>query len=498
MNRRQFLRRAGAGTLLAVSFGHGGLERPLASSTPRPNLVFIMADDHALEAVSAYGSHLKDYARTPHIDRLAREGMRFTNCCCNNSICSPSRASILTGQYTHVHGVHRNSQEISRGSPWFSVALQQAGYDTAVVGKWHLADRPKGFAEYWIAEEQGTYFDPALRTPHGMVKKTGYATDVYTDLALDWLNKRRQDRPFCLCLHLKSPHIPFEYAPRHADLFENVTIPEPPTLYEDVQTTSPLLKSQLRTQLDAAHSYYDRFKGDSRTVMAAASDHRSRVAAAYQHLVKKYLRCVAAIDENVGRVLAALDDLGLSDDTVVVYTSDQGYLLGQHGLYDKRLILEESLKMPLLVRYPKEIAAGAVNDDLVMNVDFAPTFLDYAGVPVPAAMQGRSLRPLLQGMSPNDWRDAVFYAYWDESPAHWGMRTARFKIVCFPQTEQIEFYDLQADPREVRNVAGEQAYAHIIAFCRLRLTALMREVGISRRQLPRFREMYIPESQAKA
>lgn len=448
-----------------------------------------MADDHAVEAVSSYGSYLSHYAKTPNIDRIGREGMRFTNCCCNNSICSPSRATFLTGQYSHKNGVLGLGGTINDTAPWFSTQLQQAGYQTCVVGKWHLGNKPKGFSQYWVTKGQGKYFNPTFNTPDGIVKKQGYSTDVYTDTALQWLKQRDTNQPFCLCLHFKAPHAPYDYPERHKNLLEGVKVVEPENLHEDIAKTSPMLKNMLKAQMDARQGYYDRMKNDKDMPQEHRNltDHRSRVSAAYQHLIKKYIRCITANDDNVKRVLNYLDNQGLTDNTIVIYTSDQGYWLGQHGLYDKRLILEESLKMPLLVRYPKKIKPGSVNDKLVMNIDFAPTFLDYGGARIPEVMQGRSLRPLLQGKDPGDWRDAIFYCYWGAAPTHWGVRSDRYKLVRFPQTDEIEFYDLKRDPTEMHNVAKDPKYAKAIAKSRKQLARLIQEVDIQPEQFPKYK-----------
>ena len=379
-----------------------------------PNIVFILSDDHALEAISCYGGLLKDHAKTPNIDRLAREGIRFTNVCCNNSICSPSRASILTGQYSHVNGVRGLNGTIAANAPWVSVELQRAGYQTAVFGKWHLGNTPKGFDDYGVTRKQGKYFHPTFSSPRGQKKYKGYSSDIYTDVALAWLKQRDREKPFALMLQFKAPHHPYDYPERHDKLLEGLTVPEPPTLYENIEKTSPLLKARLVQQMDRNRSYYQRHKNDERPRMDPhdPSKPRERVRVAYQHMVKKYIRCVAAVDDNVGRVLAYLDTEGLAEKTLVVYTSDQGYWLGQHGLYDKRLILEESLKMPFIARLPSEIPAGRTCDAICSNVDFAPTLLDFAGATAPKTMQGRSMRPLAAGETPDDWRQSVFYPDW--------------------------------------------------------------------------------------
>lgn len=450
----------------------------------KPNILFILSDDHALEAIGAYGSWLKDYVKTPTIDRLAAEGMRFNNLCVNNSICSPSRASILTGQYSHKNGVLNLGGYINDSSPMFSEELKRAGYQTAVFGKWHLKSNPRGFDAWAITRGQGSYFNPNLETANGLQKLTGYYADVYTDLSLDWLKQRDKSKPFALCVHYKGPHHPYDYPERWARLLEGVTVPEPPTLHEDVEATSPRLKARLPQQLAGNKSYYDRHKDDKEPVMQSAGDDaKSQASAGYQHMLHKYIRCVAALDENIQRLLDQLTAEGIKDNTLIIYTSDQGYWLGQHGLYDKRLILEESLKMPLIVRYPKEIRPGAVNDDLCSNVDFAPTLLDYAGLAVPSSMQGCSLRPLLQGKVPADWRQAIWYAYW-AGPPHWGVRTTQYTLVRFPGTADFEFYDLSRDPLQQRSFHADPAYAATIAATQRVLEEMMREVGIGASELP--------------
>ncbi|MCA9194157.1 MAG: sulfatase [Planctomycetales bacterium] len=461
--------------------GNSFVSSVAAEENSRPNILFILSDDHALEAIGAYGSWLKDVVQTPTIDRLANEGMRFENMCVNNSICSPSRASILTGQYSHRNGVLNLNGSINENSPMFSEELQRAGYQTAVFGKWHLKSDPRGFDTWAITRGQGNYFDPNLETPNGLQKLNGYYADRYTDLSLEWLAQRDKSKPFALSVHFKGPHHPYDYPERHATLLEGVHIPEPPTLHEDVVSTSPRLKAQLPQQLSRNNSYYERHKNDRVPKMDPANDDsESQAKAAYQHMLHKYIRCVAAIDENIHRLLDQLAAEGIMDDTLVVYSSDQGYWLGQHGLYDKRLILEESLKMPLIVRYPKSIAAGTVDRHLCSNVDFAPTLLEFAGVPIPATMQGKSLWPLLRGESPTDWRQAIWYAYW-AGPPHWGIRTTNHTLVCFPGTNEVEFYDLLQDPLQQRSMQEDLKSIEMITSL---MEQTMQEVGISNQELP--------------
>jgi len=452
-----------------------------AQAAKRPNILFIMSDDHAAEGIGAYGSWLKDYVHTPAIDRLAAEGMRFTNVCCNNSICSPSRASIISGQYSHVTGALNLGCELKPNAPSYIRELTNSGYETCVVGKWHMKQFPRGTSDYAVTVGQGSYFNPTLHRPNGKREKyQGYYADRYTGWALKWLKQRDKTKPFYLSLHFKGPHEYFDYPERWAKLHEGVKIPEPPSLHEDITKTSPLLKGKHFSVMydeegpKSFYLVYEDFIGKQ------TDDPAERRSLAYQHLIHKYIRCVAAIDDNVKRVIDQLRAEGTLDNTLVIYTSDQGYWLGQHNMHDKRLILEESLKMPLIVRYPKEIKAGSVNTRLGMNIDFGPTMLDYAGVAIPSVMQGVSLRPLLQGNTPADWRTSIFYAYYNRSPKHWGIRTDRYKLIRFPDTEVVEFYDLQEDPQEMYNRGSEPGYRKQIATTQKQLNSLMTEVGVTR------------------
>ncbi len=452
-----------------------------AQAAKRPNILFMMSDDHAAEGIGAYGSWLKDYVHTPAIDRLAAEGMRFTNVCCNNSICSPSRASIISGQYSHVTGALNLGCELKPNAPSYIRELTNSGYETCIVGKWHMKQFPRGTSDYAVTVGQGSYFNPTLHRPNGKREKyQGYYADRYTDWALKWLKQRDKTKPFYLSLHFKGPHEYFDYPERWAKLHEGVKIPEPPSLQEDITKTSPLLKGKHFSVMydeegpKSFYLVYEDFIGKQ------TDDPAERRSLAYQHLIHKYIRCVAAIDDNVKRVIDQLRAEGTLDNTLVIYTSDQGYWLGQHNMHDKRLILEESLKMPLIVRYPKEIKAGSVNTRLGMNIDFGPTMLDYAGVAIPSVMQGVSLRSLLQGNTPADWRTSIFYAYYNRSPKHWGIRTDRYKLIRFPDTEVVEFYDLQEDPQEMYNRGSEPSYRKQIATTQKQLNSLMTEVGVTR------------------
>ena len=468
------------------------------SAFARPNILFIMSDDHASEAIGAYGSWLKKYCSTPTIDRLAAEGMRFTNVCCNNSICSPSRATILTGQYSHKNGVPSLNGAINENSPQVAAQLQKAGYQTAVFGKWHLTSQPKGFDTYKVTRGQGSWFDPVFFTKTGQwygkkkkrdrvpgEKHEGYCSDVYTDQALQWLKARDAKKPFCMMLHFKAPHHSYEYPERWKDYLKDTLIPEPPSLHEDVEKTSPLLKGVHTWHMVDKNGYFGRHENDEEPPMWPHDGSiRSKTSAAYQHMIHKYLRAVGAVDDNIKRVIDYLEMERIKDDTLIIYTSDQGYWLGQHGLYDKRLILEGSLKMPFIVRYPKEIKAGTVNEALCSNVDFAPTLLDVASVPVPKVMHGISLRPLLQGKYPANWRKGIWYAYWATGHYHWGVRTHEHKLIRFGGTSDYEFYDLKKDPFEMNNLAGQTRYKTDIAQADQLLEKLIKQVDIKPEQMP--------------
>lgn len=453
----------------------------------RPNIVFLMADDHTSQAWGCYGGRLARFCRTPNIDRLAAQGVRLRNCFCTNSICVPSRATILTGQYSHNNGVRTLAGALDPQKDNVAKRLQQAGYQTALVGKWHLKKPPAGF-DYWnVIRGQGRYHNPILHEmsfDRGQVQAGGYCTDVFTDQALAWLDRRDRGKPFCLMLHFKATHEPWRFHPRHANLYQNVDLPEPATL---TGTTGPAgtrvpgwpLEILTQRMTGAVRHGAGKLKLDS-------DDPAHVRKATYQKMVKDFLRCVAAIDENVGRVLDYLDENGLTQDTLVIYTSDQGYFLGEHNYFDKRFMLEESLRMPLVARYPREIEPGTVLDDIIVNVDFARTFLDYAGAAPPASMQGRSFRPNLAGRTPKDWPDAMYYRYYGGQPArpaHFGIRTKTHKLLYYdglttqPAGQRWEFYDLAHDPHETRNAYDDPKHAAIITRLKTRLTRLQAAVG---------------------
>ncbi|MBN2408163.1 MAG: sulfatase [Candidatus Aminicenantes bacterium] len=457
-------------------------EKPAGRTALQPNILVIMSDDHAAHAISAYGSRLN---ATPQIDRIAREGMLFANCFCTNAICAPSRAVILTGRYSHLNGVRDNAVAFDGAQTTFPKLLQKAGYQTALIGKWHLKSDPTGF-DYWtVLPGQGEYYNPDFIEMGVRKRREGYVTDILSDLAVDFLERSRDpSRPFLLMLHHKAPHRAWQPAPRHLNLFDEADIPLPETLFDDYSGRS-------RAALEQEMSVKDHFREETDLKMGPPPERlnaeqreiwekaygpkraaflqkrlagRELVLWKYRRYMEDYLGCIAAVDESVGRVLDALERSGASENTLVIYTSDQGFFLGDHGWYDKRFMYEESLRMPLLVKLPGSIPAGSVNDELVLNLDFGPTFLELAGVPVPADMQGRSFAGLLFGQKAGDWRKAVYYHYY-EYPAvhmvkrHYGIRTRQFKLIHFyHDIDAWELYDLEKDPEELMNVYEDPAY----------------------------------------
>ena len=442
----------------------------------QPNIIFIMADDHASHALSCYGSKIN---KTPNLDRLAKEGMRFSNCFCTNSICAPSRAVILTGKYSHINGVIDNRVKFDGNQQTFPKLLQKGGYETAVIGKWHLKSKPTGFDYSNILPGQGAYYNPEFIEMGKRKKHEGYVTDIITNFCLDWLRDRKGDRPFCLMYHHKAPHRNWQPDKKHAKMYDGLNIPVPKTFDDDYKTRS---KTAGTAEMTIEHHLTPRdLKIDPPEGLTGQALKKWK----YQRYIKDYLRCVASIDDNIGRLLDYLDTAGLAENTIVIYTSDQGFYLGEHGWFDKRFMYEESLRMPLLVRYPKEIKAGSVNDDIVLNLDFAPTLLDFAGVSKPADMQGRSFRPALQGSTPNDWRTSIYYHYY-EYPAvhmvkrHYGVRTKRYKLIHFYyDIDAWELYDLQKDPNELNNIYDVPAYADVIKKLKAELERLRKQFGDS-------------------
>jgi arylsulfatase A-like enzyme len=473
--RREFLKNAGSvaisGSLLS-RLPSGVTASQIKSERKPPNIIFIMTDDHASHALSCYGSKIN---KTPNLDRLAKEGMRFTNCFCTNSICAPSRAVILTGKYSHLNGVIDNAVEFDGSQQTFPKLLQKAGYETAIIGKWHLKSDPTGF-DYWnILPGQGIYHNPVLIEMGQRKKHTGYVTDIITDLCLKWLKERSGDKPFCLMYHHKAPHREWEPDDKHAKMYEDIDIPLPETFNDDYKTRCAAARQQEMT------IEYHLNEKDLKMKPPEGLAGQELKKWKYQRYIKDYLRCVASVDDNVGRLLDYLDSLGLAENTIIFYTSDQGFYLGDHGWFDKRFMYEESLRMPLLVRYPKEIKAGSISNDIVLNLDFAPTFLDLADVAVPSDMQGHSIRSLLKGSTPEDWRTSMYYHYY-EYPAvhsvkrHYGIRTKRYKLIHFYyDIDAWELYDLEKDPNELNNLYDDPAYSDIVKQLKTELERLRKE-----------------------
>ena len=467
----------------------------------RPNIVLIFSDDHAYQAVSAYGDP-RDLLKTPNIDRIAREGVRFDRCLVTNSICGPSRATVLTGKYSHANGFYNNTNSrFDGGQTTFPKLLQAAGYKTAVIGKWHLGSDPTGFDEWHILPGQGVYYNPPMIHNGKRVAHEGYVTDIITDLSLEWLKSRDKSKPFLLMCQHKAPHREWSPALRYLGHDNDRVYPEPPTLFDDyagrgkaerdqdmtIASTFTPLDAKLATpaglnteQRRAWDAYYD---PRNAAFLAAKPQGKDLVRWRYQRYMHDYLGCVKAVDESVGRVLKYLDDEGLADNTIVVYASDQGFYLGEHGWFDKRWVFEESLRTPLLIRWPGVAKAGTASPALVSNLDFAETFLDAAGLPVPAEMQGRSLVPLLEGNVPPDWRSAFYYRYY-EYPVphhvrpHHGVVTDRYKLVRFegPDLDTWELFDRKVDPLEQTDYFHDPAYAPVVADLKAQLARLRPEL----------------------
>lgn len=498
-----------------------------------PNIIFIMSDDHAEQSISAYGSEMIE---TPHIDRIAKEGILFKNSFVTNSICAPSRAVLLTGKYSHLNGLRDNRDEFDGSQMTFPKLLQKAGYQTSVIGKWHLKTHPTGF-DYWnILIGQGDYYNPRMvvkgETPDAQadtVTHTGYTTDLITDFALETLEKRDKSKPFCMLYHHKAPHRNWMPHPRYFDMYKDQDLPLPETFWDDYATRSAAASEQdmriedmymttdmklmpedyegmehgsggnkdfsspngwvnnsygrmTDEQKAAWNAHYDPIRKDFRENKRRGKE---LIEWKYQRYIKDYLMSVKAVDDNIGRVLKYLDDNGLAENTIVVYTSDQGFYLGEHGWYDKRFMYEESLGMPLVARFPKEIPAGQVNEDIVVNLDFAPTILDYAGVDIPADFQGHSLRPVLAGKTPGDWRGSMYYHYyeyphgWHDVKQHYGVRTDRYKLIhYYNDIDAWELFDLEKDPNELNNLIEDTDHQEIVEELKVKLTRLREEYQV--------------------
>jgi N-acetylglucosamine-6-sulfatase len=473
-----------------------------------PNILFIFSDDHALQAITAYkGSRYAGHFQTPNIDRIAREGAVFERSYCANSICGPSRACVLTGKHSHKNGFIDNNSRFDGSQPTFPKYLRAAGYETAVIGKWHLVTHPTGFDHWEVLPGQGSYWNPDFIQMDGSTKRfDGYATDVITDKSLDWLkNRKEKDKPFVLMSQHKAPHRNWFPPDRHFMTFDGIDLPEPETLFDDYSNRSVALKMQemsiekdftwgwdmmLQEKPPAAAGLMDRPNGEFNRMgdaqkaafdqaygprnrkflddlAAGKLDDKAVIRWKYQRYIKNYLRCILALDENIGRMLDYLDESGLAENTIVIYSSDQGFYLGEHGWYDKRWMFEESFVMPFLVRWPGVVKPGIRSQALIQNIDYAPTFLDAAGLEIPADIQGRSLLPVFKndGVAPDGWRKALYYFYSGEEmhrvAAHDGVADARYKLMRFPRTNEWQLFDREKDPMEMRSFHDDPDYARV-------------------------------------
>jgi len=517
MNRRTFLKALG---ISAATVAAGGCSTIFKRK--RPNIIFIMTDDHTRQAMGCYGSKIN---KTPNLDRIGNEGIRFDNCFVTNSICAPSRAVIQTGKFSHLNGVTDNVREFDGSQQTFPKLLQANGYQTAMIGKWHLKSEPIGFDFWKVLPGQGNYYNPYFRTPGGDEQIQGYVTDIVTDVAIEWLeNSRDSEKPFLLMYQHKAPHRGWWPGQAHMKDFEGEAIPEPETLFDDYDGRGRAAKEQdmsisktmgpsrdLKLKPEQAlgvmgtsknnRKIYDiryNFQSDAqKKEWDATYDPRNKkfvkaklkdddvIRWKYQRYIKDYLRCVASVDDNVGRLLDYLKEEGLDENTLLIYTSDQGFYLGEHGWFDKRFMYEESFSTPLVMRWPGKIKPGTTSEALVQNLDFAETMLDAAGVPVPDDMQGVSLLPLVKGKTPADWRDAVYYHYYEypgvhKVKRHYGIRTEQYKLIHFyHDIDEWELYDLEKDPQEMNNVYNDPAYLKVAKKLLVRLKELQKQYGDS-------------------
>jgi arylsulfatase A-like enzyme len=487
--------------LVATSLGCASFVQSLygAQAAPkRPNIVFVMTDDHAAQAISCYGSKVN---HTPNLDRIAEQGMRMDNVFATNAICTPSRATILTGKYSHLNGVPTFNR-FDGSQQTVSKLLQAAGYYTAMVGKWHLGSDPTGF-DYWnILPGQGVYENPVLYDKDGSEQYPGYATDVITDIAIDVLEKRPKDKPFFMMCHHKAPHREWTPNEKYREIFRKKHIPEPDNLYDDYKGRTDAIREQKQsvfrdmTRRDlklvpppALHGQeLNRWLQTKPTEVEIEIDGVKKTLTGkeldswkYQRYMQDYLACVQSVDDNVGRLMDWIDNNGLRENTIFIYTSDQGFFLGEHGMYDKRFMYEEALRMPFLVRWTGTIRPGSVSKAIGINCDFAPTFLDVAGQPVPADMQGRSMASIWKGRTPRNWRSAMYYRYYHDpgdhnTRAHYGIRTQTHKLIYFWKKDQWELYDLTRDPREMNNIYSDPKAQKIVAQLKKQLYALKKEL----------------------
>ncbi|MCI5082637.1 MAG: sulfatase [Saprospiraceae bacterium] len=503
--------------LVLLSCSNRLKQKENTTSRQRPNVLYIMADDLTTQAISAYGGIYKEIAPTPNIDRLAKEGMLFQNVMCTNAICGPSRAAILTGNYSHLNGYYKNeSGGQFNASQWtFPQAFQQNDYQTCLFGKWHLGSDPVGFDEFKYhanAGQQGLYWNPVYNENGSIVKEKGYATNLTTDFALNWLStKRNEKKPFMMVLQFKAPHRPWEPDGKYEDLWEDIEMPYPATFNDDYKgreltagdtemTMDYLSRRDMKLEPPTGLKRKEKLKWDfygakrGEIVQPEGMSKEEGRRWRYQRYIKDYLACVKSVDDNIGRVLEYLDENGLTENTMIVMTSDQGFYLGDHGFFDKRFIYEESLKMPFIVRYPKTVKAGSVNEDIISNIDFAPTLMEAAGIKTDISMQGRSFMPMLKGKKAKKWRQSMYYHYyefpfWHHVQPHYGIRTERYTLAHFYYSiDQWELYDLEKDPQQINNIIDDPAYKEIVISLKAKLKELMKEYE-NDKSLDAFREI---------
>lgn len=484
-------------------------QKTTPESKKRPNVLFILSDDHTSQAWGIYGGVLAGYVQNENIKRIASEGVTLDNCFCTNSISTPSRAAILTGMYSHKNEVYTLEDSLNINLPTMATDFQKSGYKTAVIGKWHLGTQPQGFDYYSVFHDQGEYRDPTFMTIGEVWRMDknyghrvrGFSTDIVTDKTIQWMKENNSDdTPFMMLCHFKATHEPYDFPIRMEHLYDGVTFPEPENLLDwGPESNGRTFEGQYLETIAANWMYasenpdlwwcrYPELPFSTKGLNKTAAR-----KAAYQKLIRDYLRCGATVDDNIGKLLDALDEMGIADNTIVVYVSDQGYFLGEHGFYDKRIFYEESARMPFVIRYPQEIKKDNRVEELILNVDFAPTLADYCNVNLSNATQGSSFRKILAGEQDKNWRDHIYYRYWtqhDIRPAHMAVRNERYKLIFFygdklnmtgssniSTTPSWELYDLKEDPNENHNAYNDKKYTKVIKTLKNKMLKLRDELG---------------------
>lgn len=541
--------------LIAFSLFSCG-DKTVEQKTTQPNIIFIMSDDHTTQGFGIYGSRLAQLNPTPNLDKIAKEGIIFDNCFVNNAICTPSRAAIISGQNSQANGVLDLEGAIGLEKQYLPKEMKKLGYQTAIVGKWHLHDEPAAFDYYKVFPGQGNYFDPEFLVrgekswPQNVVQTKGHSSDNIMDITLDYLkNERDPNKPFFLMHHFKAPHDDFEYAPRYEDYLADTFIPEPESLYDNGNNGSVATRGKndsltriigssvshrnlIRHQANNIYwndtTVYKKYR-NARDIAPSeyvkwemSGDEKEYTSKVYQDYLKKYLRCVKGVDDNVKRLLDYLEQEGLLENTIIVYTGDQGFMLGEHDYIDKRWMYEESMRMPFFVRYPKSIEAGTRTDAIINNTDFAPTLIEMAGGKTPEYMQGHSFKSILEtGKEPDNWQKSTYYRYWmhmahrHQNPAHFGIRTKDYKLIFFYGKYWVdtddptatwnkeswgndfanhtppawEFYDLKKDPKEMNNAYGESAYKDVIANLKQQLTKQREDLNETDKNYPHIQKV---------